>query len=107
MAESDREVLNTPAADSLAERYRHILQTGPSHIAAGLVGDSSPVGFQRRGQAKDRLDAACEPLRRQYTIVGFGSGAARRFYVVPTFEKWRAINGWACTPAASGKKASS
>lgn len=91
---------------TLEERYKHILATSPAQIAVGLQGDSVPTAFQRRGQAQERLQRARRPLRQQYGIVGFGSGAARRFYVVPTFEKWLTINGWVSTPAASGKKAS-
>lgn len=88
---AESEAPTTPAtspADATAQRYDWIVKNRPSQIAVGLRGDNVPMAFQQRQQARRRLDNEREALRKQFQIVGIGSGSGRRYYVVPTLERW-------------------
>lgn len=82
--------LTAPAASAPTERkdFERKVAEAPSQFAVGLQGDTVPVSFQQRSMAQQRIDGLPADRRGDVRIVAAGDGAARRYWIVPTFEAY-------------------
>lgn len=103
--EAEPAALAQPAAEpenpnrtlSRAE-YEAAVQERTSEFAIGPAGDNVPISFTQRKMATDRIP---KRSKARFDIMATGSGAGRRYWVVPTYTEYLRRRGETEPAAAS------
>lgn len=79
--------------------YEAAVAERTSEFAISLAGDNVPVSFTQRKMADERIPAR---LKERFDILATGAGAAKRYWVVPTYTEYLRRRGETeqATPAA-------